>query len=237
MIKGNYALITGATKGIGKRIAFALAQEGCHLMLVARTAKDLQALTEELRWLNPNVQVAYRVVDCRDQLQVKALANDTIRVFPYIGILVNNVGLFKPGKFLDEDEQNLSEHLAINVLCTHYLSVFFGRRMCAKGSGHIFNIGSIAGKQPFAKAASYSVTKYAVHGLTAVLRQEFGVHGVKVTEIIPGSTYTASWEGVDIPEAKFVAADDIAQAVLMCLTISGGANVDELVIRPLDLDV
>jgi len=234
MIKGSYALITGATKGIGRSIANALAKVGCHLILSARTEKDLRALKDDLLSSFPRVKIEYVVADCKEQLQVRHLASRAADLFPEINILVNNVGMFKPGGFLEEEEQALTEHLAVNLLCTHYLAVFFGRKMCAKGRGHVFNIGSIAGKTPFVKAASYSVTKFAVHGLTAILRQEFGIHGVKVTEIIPGSTYTSSWEGVAIPEEKFVAADDIAKAVITCLTLSAGANVDEIVVRPLD---
>lgn len=237
MIKGSYALITGATKGIGRSIAHALAKAGCHLVVSARTEKDLKALKNALLSSFPQVKIEYVVADCKEQSQVARLASRAEEFFPEINILVNNVGMFRPGGFLEEEEQALTDHLAINVLCTHYLAVYFGRKMCAKGSGHVFNIGSIAGKKPFAKAASYSVTKFAVHGLTAVLRQEFGAHGVKVTEVIPGSTYTSSWEGVAIPEEKFVAADDIAKAVITCLTLSAGANVDEIVVRPLDENI
>ena len=237
MMRKNYALITGATKGIGRSIAYILAKEGYHLMLAARTENDLQDLVSTLRSDFPVIEIDYAVTDCKDHEQVKRLAAITLERFPAIHVLINNVGLFVPGGLLEEEAGALADHWAVNVHCTHYLSVYFGRKMCSRGDGHIFNIGSIAGKIPFAKAASYSVTKYAVHGLTAVLRQEFGAYGVKVTEIIPGSTYTSSWTGTTIPEEKFVAADDIATAILQCLKMHAGTNVDEIIIRPLDLDV
>lgn len=231
------ALITGATKGIGKSIAYALAKEGYHMLLAARTESDLLNLQATLQSQYPNQMIHYQAADCKDQKQVQALAQQTDALFPDLDVLVNNVGLFIPGSFLEEPPEALADHLAVNVLCTHYLSVYFGKKMCQRKSGHLFNLGSVAGKSPFVKAASYSVTKYAVHGLTAILRQELGSYGVKVTEIIPGSTYTASWEGVDIPPEKFVAAEDIAQAVISCLSMSKGANVDEIFIRPLDLNI
>ena len=237
MIKGRYALITGATKGIGRSVAYALAEAGCHLALSARTEVDLQELQTDLRSEFSQLRIEYIVADCKDQEQVRYLAHQCNRLFPELDILINNVGMFCSGTFLEEEEQVLADQLAVNVLCTHYLAVFFGRKMCSKGKGHIVNLGSIAGKVPFPKAASYSVTKFAVHGLTAILRQEFGAYGVKVTEVIPGSTYTASWEGPTVPEEKFVASADIAEAGLMSLRLSGGANVDELVIRPLDEQV
>ncbi|QNL51458.1 SDR family oxidoreductase [Olivibacter sp. SDN3] len=231
-IKGRYALITGATRGIGRSITAMLAKEGCNLMIAARGEKDLKQLRNELINSYPECMIKYFVVDCGDQEQVKELAEAAANFSATIDILINNVGLFNPSSFLEESETTFADHMAVNVFCTHYLSVFFGRKMCKKKAGHIFNVGSVAGKMPFAKAASYSVTKYAVHGLTTVLRQEFGAYGVKVTEIIPGSTYTSSWEGIAIPEERFVAVDDIAASVRACLQMSAGANVDEIVIRP-----
>lgn len=236
-IKGHNALITGATKGIGRSIAYALAKEGCNLMLSARTDAALIDLRKELSSLYPTIEIHYLVADCKDHEQVKRLADKTQSQFNNIDILVNNVGLFIPSGFLDETEESFSDHMSVNVLCTHYLSVYFGKKMCKRGDGHLFNVGSVAGKSPFVKAASYSVTKYAVHGLTSVLRQEFGPYGVKVTEIIPGSTFTSSWEGIAIPEERFVAAADIAAAVIASLKMSKGANVDEIVITPLYGDV
>jgi len=236
-IQGRNVLITGATKGIGKSIAYALAKEGCNLMLSARTAQALADLQKELSSSHPAIQIQYMATDCGDMNQVKKLAAEALAHFNQIDILVNNVGVFIPSGFLDEAADSFANHMAVNVSCMHYLSVYFGKEMCKRGSGHVFNVGSIAGKLPFVKAASYSVTKYAVHGLTSVLREEFGPYGVKVTEIIPGSTFTSSWEGVTIPEERFVAATDIAQAVIACLNMSKGANVDEIVITPLHRDV
>ncbi|HWV72130.1 MAG TPA: SDR family NAD(P)-dependent oxidoreductase [Pseudosphingobacterium sp.] len=236
-IQGRNVLITGATKGIGKSIAYALAKEGCNLMLSARTTQALADLQKELSSLYPAIQIQYMATDCGDMDQVKKLAAEALAHFNQIDILVNNVGVFIPSGFLDEAAESFANHMAVNVSCMHYLSVYFGKGMCKRGSGHVFNAGSIAGKSPFVKAASYSVTKYAVHGLTSVLREEFGPYGVKVTEIIPGSTFTSSWEGVTIPEERFVAATDIAQAVIACLNMSKGANVDEIVITPLHRDV
>lgn len=231
------ALITGATKGIGRSITYALAKEGYDIFLSARTEDDLKALQTDLLAQYPKQSFYYHVTDCKELEQVKQLAQRTDQHFPHLDVLVNNVGLFLPGSFLEERADALADQLAVNVICTHYLAVFFGRKMASRKEGHLFNIGSVAGKAPFVKAASYSVTKYAVHGLTAILRQELGNYGVKVTEIIPGSTYTSSWEGLDIPEEKFVASNDIADAVIACLKMTQGANVDEILIRPLDLEI
>src|SRR5690606_23562417 len=112
------------------------------------------------------------------------------------------------------------------------LSRHFGKKMRNRGKGHIFNISSIASRKPVAEAGPYTVTRYALAGLTAVLRMELGAYGVKVTEIIPGQTLTASWEGLVVDKNRFVAAKDIAEAVRVCLCMSGGANIDEMVVKP-----
>jgi short-subunit dehydrogenase len=104
--------------------------------------------------------------------------------------------------------------------------------MRAAGAGHIINICSVAGLEPVVAAGSYSVTKYALMGLTKVLREELKPAGVKVTAIIPGATLTHSWEGTDIAPEHFIQPEDIASGVLACLQMSAGANIEELVIKP-----
>ena len=133
---------------------------------------------------------------------------------------------------LEETQIDFEVQWQVNFMTAYTLSRHFGKKMRDRGSGHIFNISSIASRRPVAAAGSYTVTKYALAGLNAVLRTELGAYGVKVTEIIPGATLTASWEGADVQEDRFVAADDIAEAIRVCLRMSGGANIDEIVLKP-----
>ena len=100
-------------------------------------------------------------------------------------------------------------------------------------SGYIINICSIAAINPVFEAGSYTVTKLALHGLTKVLRLELMQHNVKVTAILPGSTLTSSWEGTTIPEESFIAAEDVANAVMYCVGSSAGSNPEEIIIKPL----
>src|SRR5690606_28445377 len=107
-----------------------------------------------------------------------------------------------------------------------------GRSMRGNRHGHIFNISSIASREPVPSAGTYTVTKFAVRGLTHVLREELRPHNVKVTEIIPGSTLTSAWEGTEIPAKQFILPADIAEAIVTCLRMSDDANVEEIVIKP-----
>lgn len=226
------AIITGATKGMGRAITLALARQGYDLFLCARSASELVALKNELGQIHPDVAVVTSVTDCGDIDQVKMFADHITKYVDRVDVLVNNAGLFLPSTILNEDDKILEQQLHVNLLAPHYLCKFFGRRMRQARSGHIFNICSIASINPVVTAGSYSVTKFALLGLTKVLREELMEFGVKVTAILPGSTLTASWEGTTLPQDRFIHPEDIADAVISCLRATKGANIDEIIIRP-----
>lgn len=226
------ALITGATKGMGRAIAEKLAQHGCNLLLSARDGEALEALKTNLEAQNPTISVHYFPCDFSEGAQLTQLIQWIERTAPDLDILVNNVGIFKPVSILDESAADFDLQMRINYYTPHILSRAVGRNMRKNRRGHIFNISSIASRIPVSSAGTYTVTKYAVMGLTHVLRDELRPYDVKVTEIIPGSTLTSSWEGTTIPADQFILPTDIAAAIVTCLRMSEGANVDEMVIKP-----
>lgn len=226
------AIITGATKGIGRAISFALATENYDLFICARSAIELTSLANELKALNPGISVITSVTDCADLDQVKLFAEHITKYIDSPDVLVNNAGLFLPSTILNENDDTMDQQLHVNLLAPHYLCKFFGRKMREKRSGYIFNICSIASINPVVSAGSYSVTKFALLGLTKVLREELMEYGVKVTAILPGSTLTASWEGTTLPKERFVDPEDIAASLIACLKTSKGGNIDQLIIRP-----
>ncbi|MGK6351864.1 SDR family oxidoreductase [Parapedobacter sp. DT-150] len=226
------ALITGATKGMGHAIATKLASLGCHLFLSARDGQALEALKTHLEQEHPPIRIQYLACDLSDGDQLQQLVQWIERVAADVDILVNNVGIFRPVSLLDESDDDFRSQMQINYYAPHVLSRVVGRHMRRNRKGHIFNISSIASRQPVSSGGTYTVTKYAIRGLTHVLRDELRPHGVKVTEIIPGSTLTSSWEGTTIPADQFVQPGDIADAIAACLLMSEGANVDEMMIVP-----
>lgn len=226
------AVITGATKGIGRAIATKFAQNGYDLVLVARGLDELSMLREDL---TPYGNAIFtHVADCSVKEEVYAFFNSTYVDFDHVTVLVNNVGIFLPGSMLDEDDETFEKQQHLNTNACYYISKFFGKKMRSAQRGHIFNICSVASKVPVKNGGSYSVTKAAMLSLNHVLRQELASHNVKVTAFLPGSTKTSSWEGTTIPDEKFVQPEDIAETLFTILNLSKGVNVDEVLITPLD---
>lgn len=232
-IKDKFALVTGATKGMGRAISFALVREGYALIACARSQANLDQLQKDIQESIPAAKVYVQSCDFSYPAQIITLL-DWVKAMGFqIDVLVNNVGLFVPGRLLDEPEDQLAKHLQVNLFSSHQLSIAIGRQMRGNQSGHIFNISSIASREAVASAGSYTISKYASAGLTAVLRQELQKDNIKVTEIIPGSTLTSSWEGTTVPSEDFILPEDIARALISVLQMSAGANVDEIVIKPI----
>jgi 3-oxoacyl-[acyl-carrier protein] reductase len=225
------AIITGATKGIGKAIAIKLAEDGYNLSLCSRNEHELAALASSLAYTG--VVIKYLATDCADKASVYDFCDFSASSFDQIDVLVNNAGVFVPSAFLDEDDKAFEMQLNLNLNCAYYTSKYIGKMMRSKRSGHIVNICSVASKEIMENAGSYSVTKSALLSLNGVLRKELAIHNVKVTAILPGPTHTASWEGSNIPEEKFVKPEDIANTISQLLKLNGVANVDELIIRPI----
>lgn len=226
------AIITGATKGIGRAITIKLAQNGYNVAICARTEADLDEFKLELDQYK--VTVLAIKSDMSDKSEVLNFLSQTKISFKNLDVLVNNAGIFLPGSLLDEADEVFEYQTQVNLHSVYYLSKHVGLMMRNQRYGHIFNISSVAAKKPGQNAGSYSVTKAAMLCLNDALRSELAQYNVKVTAVLPGATLTASWEGTTIDPAKFVQPEDIAEIVLSTLKLSAGVNVDELTIRPLN---
>ena len=124
--------------------------------------------------------------------------------------------------------------LNTNLNSAYYITKHIAVNMGNNNNGHIFNICSVLSLSPRVDAATYTISKHALKGFNDVLREEMREHNVKVTAIYPGSINTSSWEGIEAPKEKFVQPEDIAKTVKTCLQISKNANIEEVVIKPLD---
>lgn len=227
------ALITGSTKGMGKAIALKLAEKGYNLAICSRNIDDLKELKDLILDKYGIIKVYIKAVDCSKKDEVQAFAEDAINEFKFIDVLINNVGVFNPSFILDEDDDSLIKHMNINVYAAYYLYKRLGLLMRKNSRGHIFNICSVASIESIVNAGSYCVTKAALLSLNNIMRQEMMKHDVKVTAILPGSTLTDSWKGTSIPPDEFIQAEDVAKMIADVLSMSKGANIDQIIIKPL----
>lgn len=225
------AIITGATKGIGKAIAIKLAEAGYNLAVCARNENDLMNLVRELAYTK--VKIFYVATDCSDKAELYHFCEAVSREMDTVDVLVNNAGVFLPGPLLDEKDEDFEFQQQLNLNAAYYLSKYFGKMMRKQQFGHLFTICSVASKEYIENAGSYSVTKSALLSLNNVLRKELSKYNVKVTAILPGATLTASWEGTEIPAERFVQPEDIAASLFTILNLSSGVNVDEIILKPL----
>lgn len=224
------AIVTGATKGIGRAVALKLAEDGYNLSVCSRNEKELCSFVQELELFG--IKAVGLATDCSNREDIKRFCEFTTTELGDIDVLINNVGTFLPASLMDEEDDIFEKQLALNLNAAYYFSKFFGKIMLRRQSGHIFNICSVASKQVIENAGSYCVTKSALLSLNNVLRQELAPYNVKVTAFLPGSTLTASWEGTSLPKEAFVQPEDIADTLHTILNLSTGVNVDEVILTP-----
>jgi short-subunit dehydrogenase len=229
-MKRKTAIITGATKGIGKAIAYKLLVEGYDIAICARTIEDLEQLKKGWELEFPQQIIFVYAADFELQNDVQSFAQATLQQFPHIDVLVNNAGIYLPGTVLDEREGQLRQQLEINVLAADTMCKIVAPVMQHNSCGHIINICSIASLQAYGGGSSYSISKYALLGLSDNYRMALKPFGVKVSAICPGPTMSYSWEGSGVDESKLIASLSIADAVYNCLQLDANACVERMII-------
>ena len=224
-------VVTGGTKGIGRAIVEIFAKNGFSIFACARSAADLDSLKSEIAD-KYGVSVNTSVVDVSDKRQVKEFANLILESGVTIDVLVNNAGVFIPGSVHEEDEDNLELMLDVNLKSAYWLSRAIIPSMKQRKGGYIFNICSTASIMAYPNGGSYSISKFALYGMTKNLREELKETGIRVSAVIPGATYTASWEGIDLPEDRFMKPEDLAAAVWSAYCLSPNTVMEEIILRP-----
>jgi len=225
-------IITGATKGIGRAIADNLVKSGHNLFLCARSTADLERVRAELNELGSSNEIHIKKCDVRDRESLSAFGQWCLEISDQIDVLINNAGVFLAGSVLDEPEGQLEQMIETNLYSAFYLSRQIGNEMKNKKSGQIINICSIASEIAYPNGGSYSISKFAMLGMGKVLREELKPHGVRVTNILPGATWSNSWAGAELPESRIMQAADIAKVVAMTINLSDTAVVEDITIRP-----
>jgi short-subunit dehydrogenase len=225
-------IITGATKGIGRAITNIFAKNGFDLALCARTQADLDQCKTDLQKAHPNIEILTKVVDVSKKEEVLAFADFIKSKWSTVDILMNNAGVFLPGEIANEEDGKLESQIETNLYSAYHLTRAILPIMLPQKAGHIFNMCSIASQIAYPNGGSYSISKFALLGFSKVLREEMKDKGIRVTSILPGATWSASWAGVDLPESRLAKAEDIAKVIWNAWELSDSAVLEEVVIRP-----
>ena len=227
------ALVTGATEGIGRAIAFSLGKAGYKVGVCARTPSKVEALLKDLT--AAGVTAAGRTCDVGDPAQVAALvAYITDRLGP-VEVLVNNagVGVIKP--FAELTLAEWDGVMATNLRSLYLVTSAVLPGMRGRGRGDVVNISSLAGKRGFPGGTAYAASKHAVMGFSESLMLEVRKEGVRVVALCPGSVDTKLIHSQTLFErdpAKILQPEDIASTVLAILQLPPRATISELEIRP-----
>jgi short-subunit dehydrogenase len=233
-LAGKTALITGASSGIGRASALALAQEGANLILTARREKRLEELEAAVR--QTGVKSASVIGDATHEETAKASIAAAIKAFGALDILINNVGVGNYKNLVDTSAAEYDEMMDANVRSTFLFTREAAPVMIRQGSGTIIMISSMAGIYGFAGEAVYCATKFAQVGFAQALDKELRPLGIKVGVICPGGVKTEFALGrgrteKSIAESGMLEPEDVAGAVLLACTQSSNARIIEVQMR------
>ena len=233
MAENNQKLvvITGGTKGIGRAIINRFSKEGYTIATCSRSEEDLDLLKTEVEEKYGN-KVMINVSDVSKKEQVIDFIEFVRLSGKPVAVLVNNAGIFRPGQAHLEEDGVLEDQIESNLYSAYRVSRGFIPEMKKARNGHIFNICSTASIVPYTNGGSYCISKFALYGMSKVLREELKKDRIRVTSVLPGATYTASWDGVEVPEERFMKPEDVAEMIYVTYALSDRTVVEDLVIRP-----
>jgi 3-oxoacyl-[acyl-carrier protein] reductase len=229
-LAGSLAVVTGATAGIGRAIAFALGGAGARVAICARTAAGVERTVRELR--AAGIDAIGAPCDVSDAACVQTFAAFVGKERSAPSVVVNNAGI---GRFKPLEELSLEEWdrtMAVNVRSLYLVTRAFLRGMKDAGGGTIVNVASLAGKNGVEGGTAYCASKHAVLGFSKALLLEVRRHNVRVVTICPGSVDTSFGNRERANRERVLRPEDVAHAVLATLTASDRAMVSELDIRP-----
>ncbi len=231
-------LVTGASQGLGRALAHALARRGHRVVLVARNADALAQCASEIAQAHGDRNVAWIACDLRDTDGIAALAGSAEQAFGGIDVLINNaaIGPYRP--FLENSPQDLADLLALNLEAPMRLIHALLPGMLARRDGIIVNIASDLARRPLAQMAPYVASKHALLGFGASLHRELRGRGVRVTTVMPGiidSNFNGSTEGSRDPRWALPTAD-LALQIAALIELPATMVIDELVVHPAEGD-
>jgi len=224
-------VITGASQGIGRALAEAFSKEQkSQIVLVSRNKEKLDEVASLCS--KNGAETLVLPCDVTQMSDVAVMGEEVKSKWGVPDVLINNAGLFQPGSLLDMEATSFQQQVDVNLSSAFFVTKAFLADMVEQGRGSIFYMASVASIRAYAGGAAYCAAKHGLLGLARCVREETKKHGIRVTALLPGATFTPSWEGVDLPEERFMPASDIAQAVLDIHNMTNRTVVEEIILRP-----
>ena len=230
MSKSRLAVVTGASKGIGREIALEFSRNGFNVAACARTSSDLQSLENEIK--SSGGSVITGVCDISREPEVISFLDKISEGFERFDVLVNNAAVAYVSSVRDTSLSMWQETLNVNLTGTFLMCKHSLGRMSA--GSHIFNIGSNASKIGFPNWSAYCASKFGVLGFSNSLRAELRSTGIKVTAILPGPTRTPLWESIggDWDKSKMMSPKSVAEMIVHIYNQPAEVQTEEVFIIP-----
>ncbi len=232
MLKDKVAIITGASRGIGRETALAFARAGAKVVLAARTPSDLETVVNDIRANGGEVLAV--PTDVTQANQVANLIHQTLKIYRQIDILVNNAGIGYFGMVVDFEEADWDSVIGSNLKSVYLCSKFVLKPMLERQSGQIINVLSIAAKVPFKASSAYCAAKAGALALTKVLSEEVRGQNIRVTAVSPGSIHTSFWDGIEgHPDFDLMLKPEhVAETILFVAKQPLGMVIEEITVTP-----
>ncbi|MEJ2636749.1 MAG: SDR family NAD(P)-dependent oxidoreductase [Calditrichia bacterium] len=234
MINKDVAIVSGASRGIGRAIALKFAEEG---MAVALTARDKSKLEETAQMIRDDGGEWPLIIpaDLTDVYQIPQIAEKVMKEWGRIDALVNNAGVGYLKPFLDLTVDELQQMLDVNIRAVFALTQSVVPHMIQRKSGTIINIASLAGKNGFKLGTGYAASKWALRGFAQCLMHEVREHDIRVVTIFPGSVDTVFGSGdspTGTPRENMIQPGDVAYMAFMAYEMPTRTMVSEIDMRP-----
>jgi NAD(P)-dependent dehydrogenase (short-subunit alcohol dehydrogenase family) len=241
-LAGQVALVTGASSGLGKATAFALARAGADVALAARSREELESTKEEVS--NTGRRVLSLTVDLASEGEPVEVVERTVETLGRIDVLVNAAGTDAPGTVEELDVEGWDRTLAVNLRAPFLLCKAAFPHMREAGGGTIVNISSVAGRKGWANASAYCASKFGLTGFTEALADEGKEHGIRAIVLYPGAMAT-NWgafspeecresEPKEAPRTRILAPERVAELIAWLAASPPEFVLTEGVVLPLE---
>ncbi len=230
-LSGQVAIVTGASRGIGRAVSVALAQEAATVVLAARSIQKLQETADKVTEAGGKAEIV--VTELTEEESIKNLVKVISEKFSRLDILVNNAGVTYSAKLEDTITEDWERCMQINarapfILCREALPL-----LRKSQAGYIINIASVVGVKGYPLQSAYTSSKHALRGMTISLAEELKGSNIRVHLLCPGGVDTELVQKVrpDIKKDELMQPEEIAELILYLVTHKGNAVIDELHIR------